>query len=80
VRQYAQRTKKTSERHSTLVGWRFFCKKVRNIISKHSVRQFYQAGSKKMEESMFDMIPLPIIAVPWKYVFENYVYKPKKIR
>jgi hypothetical protein len=29
---------------------------------------------------MFDMIPLPIIAVLWKYVFENYVYKPKKIR
>jgi hypothetical protein len=26
----------------------------------------------------FLMIPLPIIAVPWKYAFETYVYKSKR--
>lgn len=26
---------------------------------------------------VFLMIPLPIIAVPWKYVFQNYVLKTK---
>lgn len=37
------------------------------------------AGSPAEEMTgVFLMIPLPIIAVPWKYVFENYIYKPKK--
>ncbi|MDQ4123718.1 MAG: hypothetical protein M3209_19950 [Acidobacteriota bacterium] len=30
--------------------------------------------------SVFLMVPLVMIAVPWKYVFENYIYKPKKLR
>ena len=37
------------------------------------------AGSPAEEMTKtFLIIPLPIIAVPWKYVFENYIYKPKK--
>jgi hypothetical protein len=37
------------------------------------------AGSPAEEMTrVFLMVPLPIIAVPWKYVFENYIYKPKK--
>ncbi len=39
------------------------------------------AGSPAGEMTgVFLMVPLPIIAVPWKYVFENYIYKPKKNR
>ena len=39
------------------------------------------AGSPAAEMAgVFMMIPLPIIAVPWKYVFQNYVLRPKKIR
>jgi len=26
----------------------------------------------------FLWVLLPIIAVPWEYVFENYIYKPRK--
>jgi hypothetical protein len=26
----------------------------------------------------FLWVPLPIVAVPWAYVFVNYIYKPKK--
>ena len=25
-------------------------------------------------------VPVAMIAVPWKYVFENFIYKPKKIK
>jgi hypothetical protein len=28
--------------------------------------------------SAFLWVPLPIVAVPWGYVFTNYFYKPKK--
>jgi hypothetical protein len=28
--------------------------------------------------SAFLWVPLPIVAVPWGYVFANYIYKPKK--
>lgn len=37
------------------------------------------AGSPAAEMTgAFLGVPLVIIVVPWKYVFENYVYKPKK--
>ncbi len=37
------------------------------------------AGSPAEEMTYaFLGIPVAIIAVPWKYVFENYIYKPKK--
>lgn len=38
------------------------------------------AGSPAEEMTgVFLIIPLPIIAVPWKYFFQNFVLKPKKI-
>jgi hypothetical protein len=37
------------------------------------------AGSPAEEMThVFLWIPLPIIAVPWKYVFQNYVMWPKR--
>ena len=37
------------------------------------------AGSPAAEMTgAFLGVPLAMIAVPWKYVFENYIYKPKK--
>ena len=37
------------------------------------------AGSPAAEMTgAFLGVPLVMLAVPWKYVFENYIYKPKK--
>lgn len=37
------------------------------------------AGSPAEEMTgVFLMIPLPIIAVPWKYFFENFIYRKRK--
>lgn len=37
------------------------------------------AGSPAEEMThVFLWVPVPIIAMPWKYAFQNYIYKPKK--
>jgi hypothetical protein len=35
------------------------------------------AGSPEDTTSAFLWVILPIVAVPWGYVFVNYIYKPK---
>jgi hypothetical protein len=37
-----------------------------------------ERSSAEGTTSSFLWVILPIVAVPWVYVFENYIYKPKK--
>lgn len=37
-----------------------------------------QGSSAEDITSAFLWVMLPIVAVPWGYVFSNYIYKPKK--
>lgn len=51
------------------------------VVAYPSWRAGALAGSPAEEMAgVFLMIPLPIIAVPWIYVFQNFVLKAKKIR
>ena len=42
-----------------------------------SINQLVGSPAEKMTY-IFLWVALPIIAMPWKYAFENYVFKPKK--
>jgi hypothetical protein len=50
------------------------------IVAYPLWREGALAGSPAEEMTgAFLGVPVVMIAVPWKYVFENYIYKPKKI-
>jgi hypothetical protein len=49
------------------------------IVAYPLWREGTLAGSPAEEMTYaFLGVPVAMIAVPWKYVFENYIYKPKK--